>query len=457
MSKVLLIQPTIYERKLIPPLGIGYLAASLKNSGHEFELLHLTPTDFFNLNFDKYIAKSSPEIVGVTVYNIYYEFAKTIVKTVKMVNPDVLTVFGGPAVSLAPDYALKDSSSLDVVCIGEGEKTIVELAEKADLSSIAGIAYRDGGNQIVKTFHRPPVENIDTIRSPYIDNVFNLDMYRAGNVITARGCPYSCVYCLSHVFFGRKIRFHSVNRVLDEMEIISKKFNYIQITDDTFTINQNRVKEICEGIIKRKLDVSIWCETRVDRVSNSLLKLMKKSGVDFINFGVESIKNETLKVIKKGIALGQVKKAVKWAKEAGIKVSLSFIVGLPFEKKADIFRTIDFCKRMDADLYYFNNLAILPKTELYENCRKYGIKLNPDISPMDVQSSNMLRMEDLVEIRKYVETRLPNYVFIGVKNRQYGHVNEEMLEKVGISSSINSISFLLKKESCKGFKRDEGI
>jgi len=313
------------------------------------------------------------------------------VETVKRACPNAVTIMGGPHVTFLPSETLMKCQQLDIVCVGEGERTIRELAQavegKASLSSVRGIVYRSG-NRIAETLPQPLIDDLDSLPFP-ARHLLPMNRYTVlrkkatiGHVITSRGCPFNCIFCASSLLFGRKFRARSPRNVIDEVEEVVSDYNpdTLEFTDDLFTLDHRRVEAICDEMKNRRLDVPWACSSRVDTISRELLLKMREAGCVFIYFGVESGSQRTLNQMRKGITISQIENAVRWAKEIGIEALASFIIGWPGETIDDVENTLEFAKRLDTDYAQFSFATPYPGTELYNLAKNQKLLLTDNWS-----------------------------------------------------------------------------
>jgi anaerobic magnesium-protoporphyrin IX monomethyl ester cyclase len=324
--------------------------------------------------------------VGATCVTLNYPIARRMLKACKDFDPHIFTAIGGPHVTFALEETLVRSPWIDAIVIGEGEKTLVELvravAEDKDIDRVPGIAFADGG-KIVKTSPRQLIENLDQLPLPARE-LLPMARYRAlgtpCTVITSRGCPYSCIFCSGHRMFGPRVRFRSPGPVVDEIERLQRDFGLakINIVDDTFTLNHNHTRAVCQEILRRNLKLKWSVFARVDRISEDLAQLMNRAGCEWILFGVESADEGILRTIRKGTTPEDVRRGVRIAAEAGINVFNSFILGLPGESSETARKTLAFGDELYQKYgakYGFHMLSPLPGTEIYERAQDYGIRI----------------------------------------------------------------------------------
>jgi radical SAM superfamily enzyme YgiQ (UPF0313 family) len=241
----------------------------------------------------------------------------------------------------------------------------------AALARIKGLVWRDG-DRVAINADRPLIADLDALPLPRHD-LLPLNQYRAplvrgpyAFVVTSRGCPAQCRFCIKHVSYGRSVRFRSPENVLAEIEeLVGLGVRSIHMYADLFTLNREHVMGICRGILERGLDVRWTCNSRVDFVDPEMVEAMARSGCWMISWGIESGDERMLRRMNKGITPGQVEQALRWSKEAGIMNWGYFIIGLPGETEASIRRTIDFAKRLPIDLALFHIAAPHPGTPFF--------------------------------------------------------------------------------------------
>jgi anaerobic magnesium-protoporphyrin IX monomethyl ester cyclase len=386
MRVLLLSTPHPLEESPLPPLSLSYLASVLNREGIEVKILDFLVTPYHPKKLRRELEEYRPQLVGATCVTLNYPIARRMLKACKAFDPHVFTVIGGPHVTFALEETLLQSPWIDVIVIGEGERTLVELVraveENRDIYHVPGIAFADGGT-VTKTSRRPLIEDLDKLPLPARE-LLPMARYRAlgtpCTVITSRGCPYSCIFCSGHRMFGPKVRFRSPELVVDEIEKLQRDFGLgkINIVDDTFTLNHHHTRAVCEEMLRRNLKIKWSAFARVDRISEDLAQLMNRAGCEWVLFGVESADEGILKTIRKGITPDEVRRGVKIAAEAGINVFNSFILGLPGESRDTALKSMAFGDELYHKYgakYGFHLLSPLPGTEVYERAKDYGIRI----------------------------------------------------------------------------------
>ncbi len=386
--RVLLINPFYpISETPSPPLGLAYLASALSGVGIEVKILDLVVFPYSRTMLQNVLEQFQPQMAGLTAVTMTFDNAIGVVRDIKRLNPDIVTVMGGPHVTFCARDTIINHSELDIIVLGEGERTIVELSRAFDnghnWESVNGIAYRKG-SEIRYTAQRELVAGLDDLPLP-ARHLLPLGRYRAlgmpVSLITSRGCPFKCIFCVGRKMVGSRVRYRSSKKVVDEMEYLNTlHFHQINVADDLFTADPKHCLAVCDEIVKRRLNITWTSFARVDTVSEKILTAMKAAGCSAVSFGIESGNPQILKTIRKGITREQVVKAVNMCRRAGVKPYASFILGLPGETPQTIQETMDFGEELKALglSYGFHLLAPFPGTEIRENSNQYGIKILTD-------------------------------------------------------------------------------
>jgi len=381
--KILLINPPGKTSFVSPPLGLMYLAASLKKAGHQPLILDFLLEKFDQNSLFKIISQGIG-IIGILSVTPLINNAIFLANLIKKKFPEKIIVFGGPHSSLLPKETLENCQSIDFIVKGEGEERLnflidyLEGKRKAD--ELDGITFRKGG-KIIDLPVKKYIENLDDLSFPARDLVLIKKYSKfltsrekpATTLITSRGCPFHCIYC-SKPIFGNIIRTRSPENILNEIEHLKEKYKIKEIIfyDDSFTLNRERIIKLCQLIIEKKLNIKWKCETRVNLVDEELLQLMKRAGCYLIGYGIESGNQKNLNVLKKGITLEGVKRAINMTKKTGIETLGYFMIGIPGESEKEIKETINFAKDLNLDFAQFSIATAYPGTELYQIAKTIG-------------------------------------------------------------------------------------
>ncbi|OGS44970.1 MAG: hypothetical protein A2539_04650 [Elusimicrobia bacterium RIFOXYD2_FULL_34_15] len=386
---VLLVQPVKNKNhtiNLTPPLGLGYLASSIRKQ-HNVRILDCVKEGLDLDSFRDYVQKNPTDVIGFNVYSCDIENVKKSIEIVNEINPDIITLAGGPHPSGDPEETMLYLDSLSFAFAGESEKGLPLLleqlskkAEKKEFKNIPGLVWKENGkiNINPKIF----VENLDSIEFPSWD-LIKLSTYRGGAhgiftkqfptapIIVTRGCPYLCTFCSAHNIVGRKIRHRSIENVIEEIKLLYQKYGIreIHIEDDNFTFNIEFAKEFCRKLINLNLPLTYSCPNgvRLDRIDIELLQLMKKAGFYNIYVGIESGSQRILELMKKNLKIEEITKKIKLIKEAGLEVSGYFILGYPEETREDMEKTIGFSKSLNIDWAQFGAFMPIPGSDILKN------------------------------------------------------------------------------------------
>ncbi len=363
-----------------PPLGLGYIAAALKN--HDIEVKLVDCTFLKRDQAIKLIVDAQPQIVGFYCMFSMKKSAVELAETCRsQLGGGCLFVVGGPLPSWSPESFL---SAFDVVVVGEGEQTMIELAntkrQGTALSSIQGLVYRGDDGEIMHTPPRAFIEDLNSLPFPareFFDNeaykkYYQKFGYTTTSMITSRGCPFSCDFC-SRPIFGSDMRTRSVANIADEVEAIAGLgYERVWFADDCFTLNRTHLLGVCEELVRRRLGVGWECLSRVDTMDKEVAASMKRSGCIRVFFGIESGNNAVLGIMNKQITTDQAKCAVETAKAAGLKVGAFFIVGYPGETDKTVLDTTRFASKLPLDYLSFTLPYPIPGTPLHERVKGNG-------------------------------------------------------------------------------------
>lgn len=385
-------------------LGASYIRAYLK----EKNLTTYQFTSKRNLNLYELIEKlieKDPAVLCISVYDCTYYTVKMIVKELKARKPEILIILGGPTATFSDSLIMEDFTESDICVRGEGEYTLYDILNAVylgeDYSKILGITFRSKKNgKVYKNPDRDLIRGdqkaneMDVLPSPYLSGILSPDEGYHTGIVTARGCIFKCVYCNFSAMSRWTVRYHSAERVLEELRYIAKhrpedKHMSITIHDDAFTLHKKRAKEICRQIIDCNFSLQFDCETRADTVDRELLKLMQKSGFRYLHFGIESGSPKVLKEIKKTSSaptdvkgfkaerhfLQKIKTGVRTALALDLKPTVSIILGLPGESRQEGLESVEFIASLNKCPYYHNYLEIFAGTELFDTYKRYEIGL----------------------------------------------------------------------------------
>jgi len=371
------------------PLGLCCLAAFLEKNGFEVTIIDAEARRLENSKVFGMIDDFKPDAIGVTSTTVAFYRACGLARDIKSRHPAIPIIIGGPHISANPYQALS-YECFNYGVMGEGEITLVELLgalkRNDPVENIKGIVYRKE-KEVVCSDRRPPIEDLNDLPFPARHLLKDIFKYRPPmgsylktpilTMITSRGCPYECIFCDNNVF-GRNIRYYSPEYVVSEMENLIDLYaaKEIAFLDDTFTVNEERLRKILHLIRRRGIKIKWSCMTRADRVTKDTLKEMKDAGCWMISIGIESGNQAVLDFIKKGITLEQVRNAVNWCDETGIYVKGFFMIGHIGDSLETIDETISFSKSIPLTDIVVTIATPIPGTEFHDLAPKYGTLQN---------------------------------------------------------------------------------
>jgi radical SAM superfamily enzyme YgiQ (UPF0313 family) len=383
--KIAIIAPPYpLEEAPSPPLGVTYVAAVCEQAGCEVRIFDYIVRRYTREKLAAELDEFAPDVVGATSVTMNFKGAAAIIQDVKRHNPAIITMMGGPHVSYDWADTLNNYAEIDLIVVGEGEETLRELltviGDRVAWDTVKGIAFRRDGKGYF-TGLRDFIEDLDKLPMP-ARHLLPISRYLAlgfpVSIITSRGCPNRCIFCLGRRMVGHKVRYRTPRLIVNEIEdIVAYGFTRINIADDLFTSNKARVVAFCDELKHRSIKITWSAFARVNTVDTEVLSIMHEAGCDTVVFGVESGNAEMLKRVKKGITREQAVKAVQACKESGIITQASFMIGLPGESHETIAETCAFADSLGID-YGIHLLAPFPGTTIREEQEKYDIQILTD-------------------------------------------------------------------------------
>lgn len=450
VMKILLLNPSMgdyYQGSkvkaaitLSPPLNLAILAASLIRAGHKVSVVDQEAEP--DADVRQVLRKLKPDMVGITFRTPLFPQAKKLAELAKAECPGALVVAGGVHASTRPEECL-ERAPFDVVVRGEGDQTLVELADGHSLEGIQGIHWRGG-----ETPARPLISDLDNLPFPAWE-LFDLERYKTPSLVarqvpvadleSSRGCRAQCIYCTKGVF-GSAYRVKSPLRMVDEIEHAKahgfRSFNFV---DDSFTTLTSRATSVCEELLRRDVRMPWTCTNglRVGNVDENFFRVARLSGCWLVAFGFESGSDEVLRRIKKGATVDQARRAVGWARKYGFTILGYFMVGLPGETAQTIQETADFAASLDVDFAKFSITMPLPGTPLYKewsnsiadpsqtdfSIHRSGARFytHPDFSWPELESHTRMAYRSFYARPRYVAKRFARSLRSGqfVRETQY--------------------------------------
>jgi anaerobic magnesium-protoporphyrin IX monomethyl ester cyclase len=369
------------------PLGLAYIAAVLENCGCEVDILDINAYRYSDDIVTRMIRRSTHDVFALTGMLTEYREIRNLAKLIRDHHPARPILLGGGLGTLMSDIILK-RTEVDLVVRGEGEETIRELAGiDFDLSrapDIKGVSLRRNG-EFLNTERRSVISNLDGLPLParhlfpydiYFENMRGNWMfersYRATNIITSRGCPYSCTYC-DQSLWGRRFRQRSPKNILAELQQLKNSFGIeaFVLSDDTYSIRHQWVNDFCDVLIESNLQMDWMCNSRVNLVNPDMLHKMRRANCVTIGFGLESGNNDILQEMNKKTTRSQADTALTLAKIEGFRVLTYLIIGSFSETKESVMDTVNLLKKHDQN-GGFNFLTPIPGTALYHEAVRRG-------------------------------------------------------------------------------------
>jgi len=405
-------------------IGLAYIGAVLKEAGHEVEMLDYN-TYFYTLpEMIKQIRFKGPyDAIALGTLITAFPHVRDLIFEIKRIFPDTPVWVGNSVASVIPEIFLEQTLA-DVVVIGEGEQTVVELASGKKWSDINGLAFRNNNGIVVKTALRQAIEDLDSLPLPDY-SLFNQEIYMTTNRFhhgkrlmtlgaSSRGCPYKCTYCY-HAFQGMKPRYHSAERMINEIEkaLSNYEFDWYVWGDDLFIANRQRLFQFCDMVERLKIKQKWICTARVNLIDRDLLRRVKSAGCVQMSFGVESGSRKILEHIRKNVTPEQALKALKLCNEEGIHYEFSLMIGNVGETVETVQESVEFAKKADRAPVLFITTPY-PGTELYEFGKSKGLiqddlklieSYSEQATTLTVNFSNMSD-EELLHIKASAENEM---------------------------------------------------
>ncbi len=440
----------------LPPLDLAYSASLLEENGFEVDLidapaLGLTPSKIISK-----ISKKCPDLIVINTTGVSCDHDLSLASSIrKTTNTPIALSTSYPNII----YEKALSNGVDYVVKGEPEYTILELSQKIPkIKKIKGIIHKKNG-KIVHNPDRPFIKNLDDLPFPAY-HLLPMNKYFYGSFkrrpfttfLSSRGCPYCCIYCPYPIGLGSSWRGRSSQNVLAELKILHEEFNIksILFRDQIFTFDMKRAEEICDGIIEEGFDFNWRCETRVNHLSENLMKKMAKAGCTGLCMGVETGDEERMRTFAKvGLTKEIVKKTFIQARNLGIETVAFFITGLPGETKETIQKSINFARELKSNTIYFTPVVPYPGTKLYEIAEKKGWILTKNWKEYNGRSV-VMRTDDLSAEEIKQITDFANNAF----SKDFSETMKTVFSRRGISLFMlnpkNAVKSFLKEFEKKG-------
>ena len=417
----------------------------LEQVEHEVKILDASLENKDTNEIIRIINKFQPDIVGINILTPYYHYAKSLIQEIKANVPKIITIAGGPHVTVLPVDTLMDTG-VDYVVIGEGEISITKLVKKLEMGEspddTRGLGFIKNGKVKINP-KRELIKHLDSIPFP-ARHLLKIKKYNKATIVkqkpyttilSSRGCPFNCIFCCNVVLWGGRYRQRSVENVIQEILNVYDKFGIREIyfPDDNFTANRKWIEMFCDEILKTKIDFTWRCLSRVDTIDHGILQKMKKAGCHTLEFGVESGDEYILKVINKQIKISQVIKAFAAAKKVGLNTRAYFMIGNIGETIDTIKKTIALAQKLNPDHISFLIATPLPGTNFYIEAKKKDLIVDDDWQNYDYTKKAVSRTEALTADELLYWQDIANIMFYSRKR----YVTENILAKLNLSSLTN--------------------
>lgn len=365
------------------PLGIAYLQSVLEKAGHTVQMLFLNHVPYEDClrRIIATIDRFKPQFLCLSMITDSRVSSFRVIAYVHAHYPDIKIVLGGVHVTTMHEQIARRFPYC-ILALGEAENTLVELIQawetQADLSEIAGLAFCENG-QVIRTPERALIEDLDSLPFPKHAAFFHEER-RSAQLLTSRGCPFNCTFCVMDSFSKRKVRYRSPQNVVDEIEFVLGEFpqvQRIQILDDQFFCDNKRVIEICDEIVRRKIKCSFECCGRMKPLSREMILALERAGFNRVYIGLESGARDILKRCKKGITPDDALHAFDLFAHSKLEIYVLLIVGLPGESLVTILESAKLIQQLQMKRYHtysrrIQTIFVYPGSALYEMCKQAG-------------------------------------------------------------------------------------
>ncbi len=378
------------------PLGLAMLAAYVRQFGFTVAIIDAEAEFLIPEQTIPLMEEYEPSLVGLSAFTTKMTAAGKVLRLYKERNPYIPCIIGGHHSSAIPERTLNEET-VDYVVKGEGFIPVTELLrrlkEKREPDGIKGLWYGKNG-QTVNGGQAEGIADLDSLPFPAWD-LLPMDKYRCHHwqtwdynleqapysvIYTSLGCPFHCDYCsVNMVYPNRRVRYRSPEKFVAELKILVEQYGvrYVEIIDDTLTVNTKHVVAICQAVIDAGLGdkISAWCFARTDRSDLNLFKIMKRAGIDWAFEGFESGNDTVLQGVSKKQTLEEIRQAVSNGQKAGIHIGGNYVFGLPGDTLETMDQTLTLAKDLNTEAANFFILMPYPGTKLNEIAKEKGYPL----------------------------------------------------------------------------------
>lgn len=432
---ILLIDPLLssfsWNQEPAPPLGLLYIASAVREKlfgiqqSHEVQILSLQSVKvFLNENPDDVVIKTiesfQPDIVGMSTSTPGTPNTLKIAQIIRQLNQKIKIVVGGYQ-STVDTMGILQNVNIDIAIRGEGEIPFCELiammeaGDWTQIQDINNIGFKSSDGAIVITSRNMRTADIDSLPFP-ARHLVQMELFksignefRAGGMVSSRGCPWSCNFCYSPSLWGKGI-YRSAVSVVDEMEFLVDKYNItkIRLEDDTFTTSKARVNAICNEIKKRNLKIEWEARTRIDLADEKTLEIMQSTGLQRLQVGVETIKDDSLLKYQKGVSFNEYENFFLKIRSAGLGLIITTILGIPSETPEQMLNTVNWVSAKLTAKDKFIRCMYTPFPGTFLETRFNPKLLSTDLAQytMDIPlvTSELFSLEELVNVKNYADS-----------------------------------------------------
>ncbi len=375
------------KANIMPPLGLTSIAAYLDRAGFNSSILDCYAYPNADDRFRQLLRERRPALLGISCTTASFHDAVRLTELAKAELPAIRGAFGGPHVSALKAKVLEFSELIDYAVIGEGEQTMLELAQlgAAEPNAVEGIVWRFADGTLVDNGFRSEALVLDDLPFPAYEKlagypdayklpIFNYPKAPNSSCISSRGCPYSCSYCDRSVF-RRTFRYNSADYLHRHLVYLKERFGirHINFYDDQFTFHRGRVEEFCRRMIDKPLGMTFNCAVRAEHVDKELLTLMKAAGCWMVSLGIESGDEQLLAQHRQNADLDLLADTIRTIKSCGIRTKGLLMMGLPGESEASIRRSMDYVYSLPIDDFNLAKFTPFPGSPIYEKIHELGV------------------------------------------------------------------------------------
>lgn len=471
-----------------PPLWAALIAAYMKREGFSVRIIDVEADDLSPQQTAEAALKFDPTLTVfvVTGSNLsastwHMTGAREYIREYITKSPQIKTMLWGLHASALPEKTIIEEK-VDFIAQGEGFLTIAELlgklrnSDKKELGSILGLWYTESGK--VKNNPKAPLtSNLDDLPAPAWD-LLPMHKYRAHNwqcfhdlssrqpygvIFTSFGCPFNCSFCNLKALFGKPgIRYRSPKRVIEDIDILVKKYNVrnFKVLDECFVLNEKHVIDICDLIIGRGYNLNIWAYARIDTINELLLKKLKAAGFNWLCYGIESGNKDVRRdVSKSGFGQDDIRRVIAMTKDAGINILGNFMFGLPEDDMKTMRQTLDLAKDLNCEYTNFYATMAYPGSDLYNEALKSGVRLPENWRGYSAFSENCLPLptkyvsaQDVLRFRDeaFVEFH-SNPAYLEMIKNKFGEETVEHIKNL-LKNKLNRK--LLQERDCHDNKQN---